>query len=122
MGRAEMRIFPAPGAGATSARLKIDGAEQPRWVRGAPALAGACGEDIRKLQHHEHTYVQSQDSCNRSVAAPLNGDVDDVLCRWRFFLHELRNGHWVSTARGPPEVIVDAWGVGEAHICHVVRP
>lgn len=30
MGRAELRIQPAPGAGATTARLKIDGAEQPR--------------------------------------------------------------------------------------------
>lgn len=41
MGRAEMQILPAPGAGATSARLKIDGAEQPRWVWGAVALADA---------------------------------------------------------------------------------
>ena len=29
--------------------------------------------------------------------------------RWRFFLQELANGHWVSVARGPPENIVDAW-------------
>jgi hypothetical protein len=33
MGRAEMQMLPAPGAGATGARLKIDGTEQPRWVR-----------------------------------------------------------------------------------------
>ena len=29
--------------------------------------------------------------------------------RWRFFLQELTDGHWVSVARGPPENIVDAW-------------
>lgn len=60
LGRAEMQILPGVGAATATARLKIDGVEQPRW---------------------------------------------------RFFLHELRNGHWVSVARGPPEAIVDAWGV-----------
>ncbi|GMH38682.1 hypothetical protein BSKO_06566 [Bryopsis sp. KO-2023] len=28
--------------------------------------------------------------------------------RWRFHLEELRGGHWVSVARGPPEAAVDA--------------
>lgn len=32
-----------------------------------------------------------------------------VAHRWRFFLQELSDGHWVSVARGPPENIVDAW-------------
>ena len=45
-----------------------------------------------------------------------------VLRRWRFFLHELHNGHWVSVARGPPEVIVDAWGVGEVRSCMLCKP
>ena len=36
-------------------------------------------------------------------------------------MHELRNGHWVSVARGPPEVIVDAWGVGEARTRRAVQ-
>lgn len=30
--------------------------------------------------------------------------------RWRFYLQELGDGHWISVSRGPPEDIVDAWG------------
>jgi 4'-phosphopantetheinyl transferase len=30
---------------------------------------------------------------------------------WAFHLHELGRGHWVSVARAPLSVVVDAWGV-----------
>eukprot|EP00877_Chromochloris_zofingiensis_P014382 jgi/Chrzof1/9198/Cz03g39160.t1 len=31
--------------------------------------------------------------------------------RWRMMLHQLPNRHWVAVARGPPEAVVDAFGV-----------
>ena len=31
--------------------------------------------------------------------------------RWRFYLEELDNHHWIATARGPPECIEDPLGV-----------
>ena len=42
-----------------------------------------------------------------------------LLRRWRFALQELGKGHWASVARGPPEDIVDAWQVLQAHACGV---
>ena len=46
-----------------------------------------------------------------------HGRAGPVWCRWRFTLQELGKGHWVSVARGPPEDIVDAWQVLQAHAC-----
>jgi 4'-phosphopantetheinyl transferase len=34
--------------------------------------------------------------------------------RWRFHLHRLGRGHWVSVGRAPLEAVVDAWGVSRA--------
>lgn len=37
--------------------------------------------------------------------------IDVALCRWRFCIHTVSKGHIVSVALGPPEDVVDAWGV-----------
>ena len=51
---------------------------------------------------------------NEGVMLYCQGDIDTdlfaLLIRWRFYLQELGDGHWISVSRGPPEDIVDAWG------------
>jgi hypothetical protein len=37
-----------------------------------------------------------------------------LLCRWRVVLQRLPNRHWVAVARGSPEAVVDAHGVGHS--------
>ena len=40
---------------------------------------------------------------------------------WRFDIQPLRNGHWVSVARGPPEAAIDAFGFFRASFAQL-RP
>ena len=51
--------------------------------------------------HCKQGAVFSKTASQAKVGPPAAG-------RWRFFLQELPNGHWVSVARGPPDNIVDA--------------
>ena len=93
MGRAEMQVLPAPGAGATSARLKIDGIEQPRCALGALAQAGVCRLKARRLQHHGHAWgnhmMQASHTSDALVVCCVGGASScmsyemAIGCQWR---------------------------------------
>ena len=49
-------------------------------------------------------------ACDAASAVRIGPLKFPLLNRWRFYLQELGDGHWISVSRGPPEDIVDAWG------------
>ncbi|EIE24817.1 4'-phosphopantetheinyl transferase [Coccomyxa subellipsoidea C-169] len=65
------------------------------------ARGDGLGFDLSKAEFHFEDGIRSD-----TASVWIDGRQQT---RWRFFLQELSDGHWVSVARGPPENIVDAW-------------
>lgn len=66
-----------------------------------------------------HTVVCSVCLYERCLQQPGVVSVKLMLCRWKFYVHSLGRGHIVSVALGPPEDVVDAWGVRSLYSVHV---